>query len=331
MNMSPIRSLRPAGKDPESKPLTLCKHPLRLSIIIPNYNYAHYLAQAVSSVFQGKTKNDFEILIVNDASTDNSLDVIAHLQQQFPSIRVFNHEKNLGCVQAVATGVKHSRGHYLHFLSADDLYHPFAVDRMFEYFDKFPFISIFSSDDSYFYNSDINFQKKRMLQTEAFHFFSQKQLSTLFRHTDFWMPGHTVFMKKAVFENYGPLDQSLGSVCDWYLNHKIALKEGLGYIPEALIAMRKHPGSYFSFASKEKRRQVWQYLLQLLENGDAPASLRKSGVMRMMGLRAIYKDLIRNPKYWKYLFPMCRKEIEKRGASLVHFDRERYWLKRIYG
>ncbi len=91
----------------------------KVSIIIPTYNSAQYLSRAIDSCIQ-QTYKDFEVVIVNDGSTDNTIDVVNTYKEKYDFIRLVN-ETNSGSVIARDTGVKNSSGDFLFFMDADDV------------------------------------------------------------------------------------------------------------------------------------------------------------------------------------------------------------------
>lgn len=92
-----------------------------VSIIITAYNYEKYIERAIRSCFeQSLPKNDFEILVVNDASTDNTKEI---LENYSIDVRVFNLEKNVGLSGARNYGIKKSKGQFVVFVDADDYLH----------------------------------------------------------------------------------------------------------------------------------------------------------------------------------------------------------------
>ncbi|MBO1926319.1 glycosyltransferase [Thiomicrorhabdus sp. 6S2-11] len=91
------------------------------SIIIPVYNVADYLSQCVDSVLN-QTYRDFEIILVNDCSTDNSLPICEEYSAKEQNIRLIDLSKNLGSSVARNTGVDNSKGQYLIFLDSDDFW-----------------------------------------------------------------------------------------------------------------------------------------------------------------------------------------------------------------
>lgn len=280
---------------------------IKLSTIVANYNYAHFLEEALLSIL--KQEGPYEVLIIDDASTDGSRDLIVEFAKKFPQVRYHFKEKNEGVEEAFNTGLQLAQGEYVHLFASDDLYLPNSLALIFEHVDRFPTAPLFCSDFAYFSDSSTIEIKKQLPQSSHFSFFSPAEVFKLFQTTRFWIPGHTVIAKKCL---YTPLEKPLGSVSDWLIHHTIALKEGVGYIPKGLIAMRQHAYNYSSSFSAEKKRRVWLYLLDTLEkNPDKYDELYRSGILRMLGVRTIFKDLLTTPRYWKYLSPMIKRELLK--------------------
>jgi glycosyltransferase involved in cell wall biosynthesis len=98
-----------------------------LSVTVLNYNYAHYLPQCLDSILR-QTFTDFELLLINDCSTDRSLEVIQPYLAD-PRVTLINHEQNQGYIASLIEGSDRSRGKYLTVISADDYC---LSDRAFE-------------------------------------------------------------------------------------------------------------------------------------------------------------------------------------------------------
>ncbi len=95
----------------------------KVSVIIPAYNRKGFIENAVRSVL-AQTYPDFEIRIVDDASTDGTLELVTHLAQDDPRIHFQQHKSNLGAQAARNTGIRASRGKWIAFLDSDDLWLP---------------------------------------------------------------------------------------------------------------------------------------------------------------------------------------------------------------
>lgn len=98
-----------------------------VSVVIVNYNYAQFLGEAARSVFS-QTYANIEIIIVDDASTDASGDVLEDIGRSHPGVKIVRREKNGGQSLATKTGFETSSGEYIVFLDADDVLLPHFVE-----------------------------------------------------------------------------------------------------------------------------------------------------------------------------------------------------------
>jgi Glycosyl transferase family 2 len=92
-----------------------------VSVIIPAYNAARHLPATLRSVFN-QTFKDFEVVVVDDGSTDTTADIVRQIDDW--RVRLLPHGKNLGLHHARNTGIRAAQGDVLAFLDADDLFHP---------------------------------------------------------------------------------------------------------------------------------------------------------------------------------------------------------------
>ena len=104
-----------------------------VSVIIGNYNYGHFIAEAIESVLLQTYKN-FELIVVDDGSTDNSREVIELFQGQL--ITIF--QSNGGQGKALNAGFARSKGEIICFLDSDDYYHPDKLSKIVSAFQAHP-------------------------------------------------------------------------------------------------------------------------------------------------------------------------------------------------
>lgn len=95
----------------------------KISVIIPNYNYARYLDQAIQSVLK-QSYDNLELIVVNNGSTDNSLEILEKYEHE---IRLIN-QPNLGQSGARNSGLSFSTGEFIAFLDADDFWEPTKLE-----------------------------------------------------------------------------------------------------------------------------------------------------------------------------------------------------------
>ncbi len=105
------------------------KASIDLSIIVPVYNTAKYIEQCINSLISQKTNYTYEIIFVNDGSTDNSLKILKEYEKKFKIIKVLN-QKNIGAGGARNLGINNSKGEYLSFVDSDDYVSELYVDTL---------------------------------------------------------------------------------------------------------------------------------------------------------------------------------------------------------
>ena len=100
-----------------------------ISVIIPTYNYAHYLPDTIHSVLQ-QPGNDYELIVVNDGSTDNTDEVVQSLLSDENHSFHYIKQENKGLAGARNTGIERTKGQYLFFLDSDDKFTPDAFNLL---------------------------------------------------------------------------------------------------------------------------------------------------------------------------------------------------------
>ncbi len=113
----------------------------KVSICIPAYNYADYLKDAIASALS-QTFDDFELLIVDNCSTDGTRDVAEHYRRRDGRIVYHCNEANIGLVGNLNRCLELATGEYIKFLCADDLLLPTCLERMVEVLDRNPDVSL---------------------------------------------------------------------------------------------------------------------------------------------------------------------------------------------
>lgn len=113
----------------------------KVSVVIPAYNAALYLPEAIESILK-QTFQDFEIIIIDDCSTDNTWEVIQEYAKRDARIRPFQNQQNLGIAGNRNKGVALATGKYLVWQDADDISLPTRVEKQFQFMESHPEIGI---------------------------------------------------------------------------------------------------------------------------------------------------------------------------------------------
>lgn len=134
---------------------------LAISVIIPLYNKEQHIAQTLDSVYQQQDKS-YEVIVINDGSTDNSLGIVEGYKQQhkLSNLRIIN-QKNQGVSAARNNAVLAAKGDFVAFLDADDVWLPLYLTQTIKLINKYPFADIFACRYQY-KNSDNCYQDARI-------------------------------------------------------------------------------------------------------------------------------------------------------------------------
>ncbi len=121
------------------------------SIVIPLYNKEKFVLAALQSVLN-QTFDNFEVIIVEDASTDKSLEFVSTLKSE--KIKVIKHDTNKGLSAARNTGIKNARGSHIAFLDADDVWKQRYLEELYSLIKSFPEAKLFATNYEELFQND---------------------------------------------------------------------------------------------------------------------------------------------------------------------------------
>ena len=269
-----------------------------LSVIIPNYNHAHYLPETLDSVL-AQDFDDFELIVGDDCSTDDSISVIKAYGSR---IRPFFFQKNRGVIEMCKILTKEAKGKYVHLFSSDDLYFPHFLSASMQCMLENN-LKLTCTDIQYFGGDKT---RETKLYKEGC-VLTKKIVVEHFRKTNFWVPGVSCIVKRDLLSKYGMHRKELENISDWFLFHHIALFEGIGYIPQVGIGMREQPSSYTQTVKKDRKRRNATYFAVLgivAQDKEIRKKFRDSTVLTFIFENLFWKLLFR-PIWWDFFW--CSK------------------------
>ncbi len=199
-----------------------------ISVIIPAYNSAHFLKDALDSVL-AQTFRDLEVLVIDDGSTDNTRELVSSYGGQ---LRYF-YQQNSGVALARNRGIEESRARYIAFLDADDLWMPEKLERQFEALEN----------GSEYRACYTNFTTVASDLTPLEGNSSSRKSSGL---ADLLLRGNvvgtpsTVFCERLLLEATGGFDPSLSQCADWDMWMRMTALTEFFYFEEPMVAYRQH-------------------------------------------------------------------------------------------
>ena len=198
----------------------------KVSVITPTYNRAHFICETIDSVL-AQTYKDYEIIVVDDGSTDNTKEV---LMRYGDKVRYF-YQQNQGQATASNYAVSQSLGEYLAFIDDDDLWLPAKLERQVEVLEKNPELGFVCSESHAFKeNGQIVHWKKEKLKTEDF----QSMFDGNF------IIHATVVLRKKCFQDVGGYDARLRTTQDYDLWLRLTRKYKFLYMNIPLTKYRVH-------------------------------------------------------------------------------------------
>jgi len=203
----------------------------RLSVVIPNFNHGSIIRNAIHAV-AGQISGEDEIIVVDDGSTDGSLENLTLLQEQLPFVRVVALEKNHGAIFALNRGIHEARGAYLNFGAADDLLLPGTVAILMAALVQHP-QAAFASCECTVLDMDTGKKAFRPPVRPAYAsaFLSPADVARAHRHIDNWILTGTAIARRDAILEAGGFDASLGSFADGFLFRHMAFQHGCCFVP----------------------------------------------------------------------------------------------------
>jgi len=228
-----------------------------VSVIIPAYNAADFIAEAVQTV-RAQTFRDYEIIVVDDGSSDGTADVVRRLGGE---VR-YHRQPNGGVASARNAGLELSRGDLVCFLDADDLWLPEKLARQTAFMAAHPDIGLLFADATESHGDVI--QKASILASmqcgaEAT---SQVPIKNAFRKllVENFVPTSSVMLRRSCVATAGPFDVALQNVEDRDMWLRVAAHFPIACLPQNLVRKRSHDAniSARTEVALRARIRVWR-------------------------------------------------------------------------
>lgn len=209
----------------------------KISVIIPTYNHGRFVGKAINSVLN-QTYKDFEIIVVDDGSTDNTRGLIDTHRNQIKYI----YQENQGLASARNTGIQASQAKYVAFLDADDWFAKKNLEVKVSFMESHPDAVWVYSDWQYLDDKGNYLEKGSTIFKYAHKKLTGHIFDELVYNRNFISPV-TVAVKKAILEEVGCFDPKVICQEDLDLWLRISLKYPAYYIDEVLVYVTALPGS----------------------------------------------------------------------------------------
>jgi glycosyltransferase involved in cell wall biosynthesis len=252
--------------------------PPHVSVVIPAFNREHSVAKAVESVL-AQTFNDFEIIAIDDGSSDGTAKVLKKFGRAVRLIR----QKNRGVSAARNTGIRAARGKWIAFLDSDDHWHPKKLEQQINALEKHSakicFTRCVNTQNEPF--RDLEFVSATLREPEIFSVQNALDAVCL-------SPRHpmiqTMVIEKKLMKNVGFFDESLHAAEDAELIFRLSFLSGFIYIDRPLTTIHENSVNSLTYSKKlgslARRNQSYLRLLAQMYWRLSETSPEKLSVMR---------------------------------------------------
>ncbi len=218
-----------------------------VSVVLPVYNAAPYLSEAIQSILN-QTYQNFELIIIDDASTDNSWAIITQFAQQDKRIRTLRNERNLKLSKTLNRGIEHASGVYIARMDADDISLPDRLEKQVAYMDMHPEVGISGGSMEIMHAAGDVFAKR------TYHLNDQDIRSHIFRYSPYSHP--LIIMRKTILDKVGGYRDEYNPAEDYELYFRIGAVSKFGNLSDTLLKYRVVDKSMTTGSTKNMERKT---------------------------------------------------------------------------
>jgi len=206
-----------------------------ISVIVPAFNAEATILETIQSI-QNQTFADFELIVINDGSTDGTLALLEQVQDA--RLRVFSYP-NGGLPTARNRGIDHAKGEFISFIDADDLWAADKLERQLQALQQHPEAGV-----AYSWTAFIDEQSRFLYAREPLTFAGDVYPQLLV--DNFISNGSNILLRRQLLEAVGVFDPTLKSGEDWDFYIRLAAKTQFAVVPQYQILYRKSSASMSS-------------------------------------------------------------------------------------
>ena len=199
---------------------------ITISIVVPLYNKENAISATISSVLN-QTYTDFEMIVVDDGSIDESLKVVQSIHDE--RIHLI-HKENGGVSSARNRGIKEAKGQFIALLDGDDLWDPKFLEEQVKLIQEFPKAAMWGVNTAFIRNGNIYLWEQGV--QENYRGYVENYFGT--KHNDLFCSS-SVVIRKEIFEHVGYFDERIGSSEDLDMWYRIILKYPIVFCNKVLV------------------------------------------------------------------------------------------------
>ena len=212
-----------------------------LTTIVPNFNHANYIRESLSSLIS-QTRPTDELIVIDDNSSDESVEIITPLLLRHPNARLIRNSKNQGCNANMNQGLRLARGSYIHFAAADDIFNPNLYRIGVAMLEACPKAAVFSARSETideFGRSLENTLPRPGYPLSKGGYISPAAAERYLIRNDSWFMGNTAVYRTICLRQEGGFPEDLFAFSDGFMCRLLALRYGACFAPDTLGSWRR--------------------------------------------------------------------------------------------
>ena len=268
--------------------------------------------------------------MIDDASTDNSREVLAEFAAKWPQLKVIPNAHNLGVCATMNRGLELATGDYVAFLAADDEVLPGWLEHLVPLLEKHPEAGLVCGLAEWRdHSTGINWHQGVRMPSET-KYFPPVEMVQLGKRGALSIAGQNALFKRSALVAAGGWRPELRWFTDWFGACVVGFRQGICHVPEVLSVFNLHQASYYNTAeSRQQRQETMERLLGLLESdryADVAPQIAGSGLLGGFGWPMFTLVVCRHRRFlgWSFLRHMARRTAEATGRRF--FPR---WLAQL--
>jgi glycosyltransferase involved in cell wall biosynthesis len=284
-----------------------------LSVTVQNYNHAALLPRCLESIVS-QSVQPFEILVLDDCSTDNSVEVIESFVRKYPHMRLHRNQRNLGAVGNVNHAIDLARGDYVFSSAADDELSPGFLEKSLAILERHPEAGLSCTvGDWREVATGLNWHMG-VGMADTPKYLSPQDMVKLEKKGRLYIPGHSVIFKRTALLEAGKFLPELKYAVDWYADYVVGFRYGICVVPEPLAVFNIQPESYYKRTQRDPAtcREVLSQMMSRLmqpQNQGVAELIRQGGSLYIFSM-PILKLLLREQRYRRFItFSFLRKNL----------------------
>jgi glycosyltransferase involved in cell wall biosynthesis len=260
-------------------------------VVVANYNQAQYLPVTFEEL-ENQSVRPLEVIVVDDASTDNSRAVVENFAVAHPYVRLVRQAENLGVNATFNRGLEEAKGDCVYFFSADDHVTPDFAETYLSFLARHPGAAFCFSDPAEIIGDSGKRRDFSLFISDTPRALSGPEMMQLLSRSFFTFTSNSVVYRRHALMETGGHPEALDWQADWFVNHALAFRHGACYLPGVYCPTRMLGGSFSAQGLADTGEQKTRVLraLDLLRQeafADVAPAFRQAGVLPEMSLRAV--------------------------------------------